>query len=105
MQCKRTEVGDRVFQPPVLGLYAGSVATRSLSAGWLSGPWGGKEPRVRCGGQRAEQAGLQQWGTAEEVISYWGGGEVRGEKDGAGLVVVLNKKGQTTNGLIKSQVL
>lgn len=30
-----------------------------------------------------------------------GGSEVRGERDGTGLLMHLSKKGQTTNGFIK----
>ena len=59
----------------------------------------GSELRVRgAAGRGGRVTAAGTWGgeEAEEVVLHQGAGEVRGERDGAGLVMDINKKGRTT---------
>lgn len=53
----------------------------------------GRELMVQRGGGLRGQGYTYSGEKAEEVVLHWGGGEVKGEKDGAGPLMDINQKG------------
>lgn len=53
----------------------------------------GSELTVQRGGGIRGQGYTCSGEEAEEFVLHWGGGEVKGERDGAGLVRDISKKG------------